>query len=86
MKSIDLADVTALGPFLATGSTEPVLVQSQGETIAAVVPVASDDDLEDLILSRSPEFAAILQRSQQRLEREGGLSSDEVRRRLGLLP
>jgi hypothetical protein len=47
---------------------------------------ANADDLEDLLLSRSPEFEAILQRSQQRLEQEGGLTSDEVRRRLGLMP
>jgi hypothetical protein len=86
MKSIDLADVTALGPFVSAGSTEPVLVKSQGQTVAAVVPLTNADDLEDLLLSRSPEFEAVLQRSQQRLEKEGGLSSDEVRQRLGLLP
>jgi hypothetical protein len=84
MKSIDLSDVTALEAFVQPGSTEPVLVKSAGHTVAAVVPVASDDDLEDLILSRSPQFDAILQRSQQKLEQEGGLNMDEVRRRLGL--
>lgn len=85
MKSIELADVTALGPFVAAGSTEPVLVKSHGQTVAAIVPVSNPDELEDLILSRNPDFEAVLQRSQQRLEQEGGLSSDEVRRRLGLL-
>lgn len=84
MKSIDLADVTALEPFIKPGSTEPVLVKSHGETLAAVVPVASAEDLEDLVLSRSTQFESILQRSQNRLEQEGALTSDEVRRRLGL--
>jgi hypothetical protein len=84
MKSIDLAEVTALEPFIQPGSTEPVLVTSHGQTLAAVVPVTSADDLDDLALSRSPEFNAILQRSQERLERKGGLSPDEVRRQLGL--
>jgi antitoxin (DNA-binding transcriptional repressor) of toxin-antitoxin stability system len=84
MKSIDLANLTALEPFIQPGSTDPVLVTSHGQTIAAVVPVASDDDLEDLILARSQQFNAILQRSQERLEKEGGLGTDEVRRRLGL--
>ena len=84
MKSIDLGDVTALGPFIQPGSTEPVLVKSGDQTLAAVVPVGNAEDLENLILSRDPRFDAILQRSQRRLEEEGGLSSDEVRRRLGL--
>lgn len=84
MKSIDLADITALEPYIQPGSTEPVLVKSQGQTVAAVIPVASAEDLEDLVLARSPQFEGILQRSQQRLEQEGGLNSDEVRRRLGL--
>jgi len=84
MKSIDLADIAALGPFIQAGASEPVLVTSHGQTIAAVVPVASADDLEDLVLSRSAQFETILERSNQRLEKEGGLSSEEVRRRLGL--
>ena len=84
MKTIDLADVTALEPFVQPGSTEPILVQSQGHTVAAVVPVASDDDLEDLALSRSPEFNAILERSEERLAKEGAVPAAEVRRRLGL--
>ena len=82
MKSIDLATITALEPFVQPGSTETVLVKSHGQTIAAVVPVANDDDLEDLILSRSEQFEALLSRSEQRLTNEGGLTSDEVRRRL----
>jgi hypothetical protein len=84
MKSIDLTSVNALEPFVQPGSTEPVLVKSHGQTVAAVVPIASEDDLEDLALSRSAEFEAILNRSEQRLADEGGLATDEVRRRLGL--
>jgi antitoxin (DNA-binding transcriptional repressor) of toxin-antitoxin stability system len=84
MKSIDLADVTALTPFVAAGKNEPILVKSQGQPVAAVVPITSADDWEDFVLSRSPEFEAILQESQRSLEEQGGLSTDEVRRRLGL--
>jgi len=39
---------------------------------------------DDLALRRSAEFDAILQRSQERLETEGGVGSDNVRSRLGL--
>jgi hypothetical protein len=41
-------------------------------------------DAEDLALSLSPQFEAILARSQKRLEAEGELTSDEVRLRLGI--
>ena len=51
---------------------------------AGPIPADLAAALEDLALSRSPEFEAILQRSQQHLEQEGGLPSDEVRRRPGL--
>jgi hypothetical protein len=84
MKSVNFSDVTALEPFIQPGSTEPVLVRSHGETVAAVLPVADPADLEHLLLSRNPQFDEILERSQRRIEQEGGLSSDEVRRRLGL--
>jgi antitoxin (DNA-binding transcriptional repressor) of toxin-antitoxin stability system len=84
MKSIELADVAALAPFVQPGSRAPVVVTLGGQAVAAVVPIASEEELEDLALSRSEEFQAILQRSQERLEREGPVSSEEVRRRLGL--
>ncbi|MBI3467825.1 MAG: hypothetical protein HY000_32855 [Planctomycetes bacterium] len=83
MKSIELKDVNALAPLIGPGNTEPVLVTSHGQTVAAVVPLTGED-AEDLLLSRSPQFEAMLQRSQQRLDQEGGQSTEEVRRRLGL--
>lgn len=41
-------------------------------------------DAENMLLSIHPVFNAILERSRERLEAEGGLSSEEVRKRLGL--
>jgi hypothetical protein len=40
--------------------------------------------LEDMLLSVIPQFAAILERSEKRLNLEGGLTIAEVRSRLGL--
>jgi hypothetical protein len=85
MKSLDLSEVSALAPHVQSGAHEPLLVTKDGHTIAAVVP-ADDDDVESLLLSINPQFQAILERSQQRLLSEGGLSSAEVRQRLGLAP
>lgn len=81
MKTIELSDVAALSPHLESTSTEPVMVRSQGKTLAAVVPV-NDDDVESLLLSINPRFQRILECSEERLHSEGSLSAAEVRRRL----
>jgi antitoxin (DNA-binding transcriptional repressor) of toxin-antitoxin stability system len=83
MKTIDLAEVSALTPHVSAGAHDPVIVTKDGTTIAAVIPVTGDD-AEQLLLSLSPQFQAVLERSEERLRQEGGLSADEVRRRLGL--
>jgi hypothetical protein len=41
-------------------------------------------DLGTLPLGTSLDFLAIIERSRSRLKREGGISSNEIRRRLGL--
>ena len=85
MKTIELSEVTALTPHVLPGSNEPVILTQNGKAIAAILP-ADEQDVENLLLSVNPNFQAILERSQKRLELEGGLSSAEVRRRLGLPP
>ena len=81
MKMIELSDVAALSPHLESTSAEPVMVRSHGKTLAAVVPV-NDDDVESLLLSINPRFQRIMERSEERLQAEGSLSTEEVRRRL----
>jgi hypothetical protein len=85
MKTLDLSAVAALAPHLQSDATEPLFVTKDGHTIGAVVSVG-DEDVESLLLSVNHKFQAILERSQNRLDSEGGLSSDEVRLRLGLPP
>jgi hypothetical protein len=41
-------------------------------------------DLETLPLSTNRDFLAIIERSRSRFKREGGISSQEMHRRLGL--
>lgn len=83
MKTIELSEVSALAVHVQPGSHEPVFLTQNGHTIAAIVPT-DENDVESLMLSINPQFQAILERSQQRLKTEGGLSSAEVRKRLGL--
>ncbi len=85
MKTLDLSAVEALAPHLQSDTTEPLFLTKDGHTVGAVVP-AGDEDVESLLLSISAQFQAILERSQKRLEEEGGLSIAQVRERLGLQP
>jgi hypothetical protein len=83
MKSIDLGELSGLASHLQSAANEPIFVTKDGHTIAAIVP-AADDDVESLPLSLNPKFQAILERSQSRLESEGGLTPADVRRHLNL--
>jgi antitoxin (DNA-binding transcriptional repressor) of toxin-antitoxin stability system len=83
MKAIEISEVSALAPHVKPGCSEPLLLTDQGRVVATVVP-ANEDDAQSMLLSINPTFDAILERSRRRLESEGGLSSDEVRKRLGL--
>jgi antitoxin (DNA-binding transcriptional repressor) of toxin-antitoxin stability system len=85
MKSIELTDVAAIVPLVTSGSNEMVILTQNGQTVAAVVP-GNEQDVESLALSVNPQFQSILERSQKRLETEGGVTSAEVRARLGLPP
>lgn len=68
---------------MQSGSREPLILLEDGKTVGAIIPT-DDDDLEGLLLSISPQFQSVLERSQQRLELEGGVPSADVRIRLGL--
>ena len=83
MKAIEVSQVSALEPHVRPGCEEPLLLTKDGEVVAAIVP-ADEREAESMLLSIHPKFQAILERSRQRLESEGGLSSADVRRRLGL--
>jgi hypothetical protein len=85
MKTIELSEVAALTPYVLPGCQEPLILKQNGQTVAAIVP-ADEQEVESLLLSINPQFQAILERSQQRLDKAGAVSSAEVRRRLGLPP
>lgn len=83
MKAIELSEVSALTPHVKRGRAGPLLLTDHGRVVATIVP-ADEQDAESMLLSINPRFNAILERSRQRLETEGGLSSDAVRKQLKL--
>jgi len=64
-------------------SDEAVVVTSDGKPVAALMPL-ENADLETISLSTNPKFLRIIERSRKRQQEEGSISSDDIRRRLGI--
>ena len=60
-----------------------LILTVRGKPIAALVSV-ENADVETVTLSTHPQFIALIERSRARQKAEGGISSEEMRRRLGL--
>lgn len=84
MKIIEKADATASLSDYASGlKKEPVILTSNGKPIAALVSL-ENTDMETATLCTNPKFIELIGRSRERQRKEGGISSDEMRRRLGV--
>jgi len=64
--------------------TQPTAILQNGRPVAVLLPTQGAD-LETIAVSLSPQFHEIMERSAIRLHTEGGISSDEMRRRLGIV-
>ncbi len=83
MRTIDIAEATAtLAEYAHQASRESVIVTERGKPIAAVVSI-ENVDWETLSLSTNPDFLALIERSRARQNAEGGISSEDMRNRLG---
>ena len=84
MKIIDLTEATeTLATYAVAVAQEPLIITMEGKPVAALVAI-ENADLETVSLSTNPAFLALMERSRARHQAEGGLSSAEVRHRLGL--
>jgi prevent-host-death family protein len=74
-----LADVKArLSAYLEESSTKgPVVITRNGRAVAVLLTPANDEDLESLVLSRSPQFQKILNRSRQSIKAGKGLLGED---------
>src|SRR5215469_13267951 len=76
MRIAPLADVKArLSAYLdECGSEGPVVITRNGKAAAVLLVPYDDDDLERLLLGRSPRLQALLDRSRQSIKDGKGLS------------
>ena len=76
MKIAPLADVKArLSAYLdECGAEGPVVITRNGKAAAVLLVPQDDDDLERLLLGRSPRFQAMLDRSRQSIKEGKGLT------------
>ena len=72
-----------LGDYARQMLEDPVIVTDGGRPIAALVSLRHVDR-ETIALSLNPRFIALIEQSRARHETEGGISSAEMRRRLGV--
>lgn len=83
MRTIDVSKTTAtLGEYADSAASDPLVLTRKGKAIAALIPLTEEFDVESLSLSTNPDFIAILERSRESLRRHGGISSEEMRRRV----
>jgi len=84
MRTVELDQATAsLAEYAREAKNESVLLTEHGHPVAALVSL-ENEDAESLSLSANPQFLEIIEQSRARLAAEGGISSEEMRRRFGL--
>jgi antitoxin (DNA-binding transcriptional repressor) of toxin-antitoxin stability system len=84
MKTIEMDNATqTLAECARDAAGGPLVVTEHGTPVAVLLPI-ENADLETVSLSSNAQFLELIERSRSRMASEGGLSSDAVRRELGL--
>lgn len=84
MKTIDVSKATLpLADYAKEVVREPVIVTVKRKPVAALVSI-SNADVETVSLSNNQHFLDLIERSRSRQKSEGGISIEEMRRRLKL--
>ena len=83
MKTVEMADAReSLATYAAHRENFPLIVTDHGRPVAALLAL-ENTDAETASLSSNPQFIALLERSRKHQAECGGISSQEMRRRLG---
>ncbi len=83
MKVVDRHEATrTLADYASEIQSGAIVVTDRGRPVAALVPI-ENADLETVSLSTNRQFLDLIERSRSRVQDEGGVSSEEIRRRFG---
>lgn len=79
MRIAPLADVKArLSAYIEQSQTEgPIVITRNGKAVAVLIVPVDDDDVESLVLARSPRLQKLLHKSRESIKAGRGLSSKE---------
>lgn len=85
MKIVPLADAKArLSTYVQECTTEgPVIITRNGKPVAVLLAPTDEDDLDRLMLARSPRFQALLDKSRKSIASGKGLSRNEFWKQVG---
>jgi prevent-host-death family protein len=78
MRIVSLAEVKAgLSAYVEQAKTDgPIVITRNGKAAAVLIAPEDDDDLETILLSRSPRYQALLERSEKNMQADKGPSED----------
>jgi prevent-host-death family protein len=79
MKIAPLAEVKAqFSAYIEQCETHgPIVITRNGKAVAVLLAPIDDDDLEGLLLARSPRFQHLLARSRESIKQGKGLARDD---------
>ncbi len=79
MKIAPLADVKAkLSAYIDASQKEgPIIITRNGKPVAVLISPEDEDDLEALVLARSPRFLARIEKSRRSIRQGKGLTEAE---------
>ena len=84
MKIASIAEVKAnLSAYVKASEAELVVITRNGKPVAALLPVADDEELERLALAYSKRFQAILSEARDQLTTSGGIPHADFWRDIG---
>jgi hypothetical protein len=83
VKTVQVAQSATAGELFDQAAAEPILLREPNGRAFVLVEV-DRDDADTLTLADNPKFNEILNRSRVRARREGWLSTEQVRRELGI--
>lgn len=83
MKIAPLAEVKdRFSAYIDESRESPVVITRNGRPVAMIVAIENEDDLDGMLLVHNPRFVQLLEEARQRVHVTGGISLEELRRRL----